>query len=60
LFFFLSLILSLSGCPLFFILSFFFLVPSNLLYFFSSPLIAWYGGIYRGRGRESYPTPIQS
>jgi hypothetical protein len=41
LFFFLSLILSLSGCPLFFILSFFFLVPSNLLYFFSSPLIAW-------------------
>ena len=30
-----------SGCPLFFILSFFFLVPSNLLYFFSSPLIAW-------------------
>jgi len=24
------------------------------------PLTAWWGGIYRGRGSRSYPTPIQS
>jgi hypothetical protein len=59
LFFFLSLILSLSGCPLFFILSFFFLSPPISSIFFHPPSSPG-KGVFIGAGGARATLPLSS